>query len=50
MMEWPDGKRVAVSFAFDVDLELNWSESTQKTPAKINVKQAKAQYISNIEE
>ena len=35
MMEWPDGKRVAVSFAFDVDLELNWSESNRLDPGHL---------------
>jgi len=32
MIAWPDGKKVAVSFAFDVDLELNWSESNRLDP------------------
>lgn len=35
MIEWPNGKRVAVSFAFDVDLELNWSESNRMDPGHL---------------
>ena len=35
MIEWPNGKKVAVSIAFDVDLELNWSESNRLDPGHI---------------
>lgn len=35
MIQWPNEKRVAVSFAFDVDLELNWSESNRLDPGHI---------------
>ena len=35
MITWPDGKKVAVSFAFDVDLELNWSESNRLDPGHL---------------
>lgn len=35
MIRWPEEKRVAVSFAFDLDFELNWSESNRLDPGHI---------------
>ncbi|NLL92040.1 MAG: polysaccharide deacetylase family protein [Ruminococcaceae bacterium] len=32
LVKWPNDARIAVSFAFDVDLELNWSESNRLDP------------------
>lgn len=35
MIQWPNEKKVAVCFAFDVDLELNWSETNRQDPNHI---------------
>lgn len=35
MITWPENKRVAVSLAFDLDFELNWSESNRLDPGHI---------------
>ena len=35
MIQWPEGKRIAVSVAFDVDLELQWAEGNRNDPEHI---------------
>ncbi|MDL2274264.1 polysaccharide deacetylase family protein [Oscillospiraceae bacterium OttesenSCG-928-G22] len=35
MITWPNGKKVAVTFAFDVDLELNWSDTNRLDPGHV---------------
>ena len=35
MITWPNGTRVAIGLAFDVDLELNWSEANRLDPGHL---------------